>query len=289
MNLKIKTNEPIVASRDKITNTIATFWNKTSDAWRAIWGPHLHHGYYETNKKLSPLEAQEILIEKLAGMLNIQQYDKILDAGCGMGGSSIYLAKKYQAAITGITLSHRQAEIAAKQAEQENVKSVVFKIEDALSLASLENNSFDIVWSLESCEQFYDKELFFKQAFRVLKPGGKFMLATWCSDRDEYQDDLAEKYQKLCLAFDLPYMPSIQHYRSLFEKQNFKLAESADWAPQVGKSWDVGMSLLNAYSFLRLIKMAGWYSFRAASQIKLMQDGFRNETIRYGVFVATKP
>ena len=138
-----------------------------------------------------------------------------------MGGTSIYLANKYQAIVTGITLSQKQVDLATQQAHSIKIQNVEFKIEDALSLASMANNSFDIIWSLESCEQFYDKHLFIQQAHRVLKPGGKLMLATWCSDKDEYINEFAKKYQQLCNAFDLPYMPTIKYYHELLNIKGF--------------------------------------------------------------------
>src|SRR5690348_16837034 len=112
----IKTDQPIIQHREKITQKIADFWDQISDGWRMVWGPHIHHGYYEDNTQLiSPQEAQEKLIEKLTDMIEIKPQSKILDIGCGMGGSSFYLAKKYNAIVTGITLSQTQVNIARKK------------------------------------------------------------------------------------------------------------------------------------------------------------------------------
>lgn len=287
--MKIKTYEPLMRDRIKITQTIADFWDQTSVGWQTIWGPHFHHGFYENNDPITPLEAQEKLIEKLASMLFIKPQEKILDVGCGIGGSSLYLAKNYQAQMTGITLSQKQIAIATQLAQAENIQNVIFKIEDALFLKTFADNSFDIVWSLESCEQFYDKNSFIQQAFRVLKPGGKLMLATWCSDREEYQNELAKKYRKLCFAFDLPYMPTIEHYDSLLNMHHFEVQKKFDWSKQVEKSWNIGISLANAYSFLQLLKLGGLRGLRFFYQTKMMRDAFHFQRIKYGVFVATKP
>jgi tocopherol O-methyltransferase len=286
--LKIRTDQAISDSREKITRTIASFWDQISEGWRIIWGPHIHHGFYENDRMLTPLQAQEILMHKLAAKLEISAQSKILDVGCGMGGSSLYLAGNYGANVTGITLSCKQKEIAEKQARESQTQQVNFKIEDALSLASFENNSFDIVWSLESCEQFYDKALFLQQAFRVLKPGGQLMLATWCSGHEEYADKLAKKYAKLCREFDLPYMPTMAHYRKILENQHFEVKEILDWSAQVQKSWDVGISLVNVMGLLKMLKLGGWRGLRFARQIKLMRDGFYDGRVKYGVFIAKK-
>jgi tocopherol O-methyltransferase len=284
----VRTDQPILADREKITQTIAKFWDKMSEGWKVVWGQHIHHGYYENNQALTPLKAQEKLIVKLAELIEMTPNAKVLDVGCGMGGSSIYLAKNYHTLVTGITLSPKQVEIASRTAEENNIKNVSFKIEDALLLESFADNSFDIIWSLESCEQFFDKNMFIKQAYRVLKPGGKLMLATWCSSCDEYQGKLAKKYQALCSAFDLPYMPTIECYRNFLTAENFTIKSSLDWSLFVKKSWDIGVSLVNAYTFMQLLKMGGWRGWRFAKQIKLMRDAFHQNRVRYGVFLAIK-
>ncbi|MDR3476882.1 MAG: methyltransferase domain-containing protein [Gammaproteobacteria bacterium] len=289
MTVKIKTHDSIMRDRNKITRTISHFWDQISEGWREIWGPHIHHGYYEYDQPLTPLEAQEKLIEKLTAHLSIHSHSTILDVGCGMGGSSLHLAKRFNAIVTGITLSPKQVAIATQQAKAENIHNVNFKIEDALFLKSFADNSFDIVWSLESCEQFYNKALFLQEAFRVLKPGGKLMLATWCSSAEEYLDKEADQYKKLCFAFDVPYMPTINHYQGLLVQQGFKVEQTLDWSSHVAKSWDIGVSLVSAYSFLRLLRLSGWRGFRFARQIKMMRDAFHQKRVKYGVFFAAKP
>lgn len=284
----IKTNQPLLHHHEKVTRKIADFWDQLSEGWHTLWGPHIHHGYYETNSSLSPRDAQEKLIEKLINLLDVVPQAHILDVGCGMGGSSLYLAKNYDAIVTGITLSPKQVEMARNNAQKNNIHQVTFQVEDALRLNSFSDNSFDIVWSLESCEQFFDKNKFIHEAYRVLKPGGQLMLATWCSNREEYEGTLEKKYKKLCLAFDLPYMPTIECYRALLTAQKFTVKFALDWSLFVKQSWDLGLSLLNAFSFLQLIKMGGWNGFRFTKKIKLMRDAFHQNQVQYGVFIATK-
>src|ERR1700722_16434807 len=83
---KIKTYHPVMRDRSAMTHKIAEFWNKTSGAWKTIWGTHIHHGYFESHQE-TPVEAQVKLIEKLVALLEIAPHHKILDVGCGMGGS----------------------------------------------------------------------------------------------------------------------------------------------------------------------------------------------------------
>ena len=220
--------------------------------------------------------------------MKIKKNSIILDAGCGMGGSSIYLSKKYHSQVLGITISPVQVKMAEVAAASEHAEHVSFILGDALDMKGLEDESFDMVWSLESCEQFYDKGLFLREARRVLKKNGTLMLATWCSGREEYAGPEARAYRTLCRAFDLPYMPTMNHYSGLLVQSGFTALHIMDISDNVKKSWDIGISAVNAYSFLKILMTAGIRGLLFSRQIKHMQRAFRNGMVRYGLFIYGK-
>ncbi len=284
----IYTHQPFLTNRNKITREIADFWDQVSEGFRMVWGVHIHHGYFE-NDNDSPARAQELLTERLAGLLNISRGDNILDVGCGMGGSSLYLAKKYAAIVTGISLSQKQLAIARESSKEEKVTHVDFRLEDALSLASFKNESFEYVWSLESCEQFFDKRQFIAQAYRVLKPGGRLMLATWCSGAEIYAGTEAKKYTQLCKAFQLPYMPTLAHYAGLLGQQGFIIENAFDWTSKTGQSWKIGLAGKAAGDIFKIFVKSGWRGLQFLKDARLMKQGFEENRIKYGVFIAQKP
>ncbi len=292
MNMKsclpVKTSIPLVTDRIKITRRISKFWDTISRGMEMAWGPHIHHGYYDGDEILTPVEAQEKLIDRLADMLKIIGGSTIADVGCGIGGSSIYLAGKYGAQVSGITLSPVQAVMARARAKALNTTGVTFMVEDALDMKSFKDGSFDIVWSLESCEQFFDKGRFLSEAGRILKENGQLMLATWCSGKDEYSGKEARAYKRITLAFDLPYMPSMEYYLTLLKERGFTVVSSFDWSDRVKKSWDIGISAVKAYSLLKILAVSGFRGLKFSRQIRLMQRGFRDSMVRYGVFICRK-
>lgn len=283
----IKTNVPVLSNPNKILKNIASFWNTLSPAWKTVWGQHIHHGYYEFENNFTPSEAQEKLIEKLSDLITLQSQDKILDVGCGFGGSAFFLAKQFSVQVTGITLSVEQIKIASAETPSDLSNQISFKLEDAHTLQSFPDNYFNVVWSLESCEQFYDKELFIKQALRVLKPGGKLMIATWCADKESYFKEEAKRYLTLCKAFDLPYMPTFKEYSNLLG-QYFDILSVQDWSLYVKNSWSIGLSQLKNFSLWQLFKLSGFRGFWFINKLKLMSEAFQSGQIRYGVFIAQK-
>ena len=119
---------------------------------------------------------------------------KVLDVGCGIGGTSRYIAKKLgpNAHVTGITLSPNQVKRAQQLAIEQGVSgNTQFTVMNALAM-DFPDNSFDIVWACESGEHMPDKEAYIREMMRVLKPGGKFVMATWCQ-RDDRQVPFDEK------------------------------------------------------------------------------------------------
>jgi MPBQ/MSBQ methyltransferase len=113
---------------------------------------------------------------------------------CGIGGTSRYIAKKLgpKAHVTGITLSPNQVKRAQQLAVEQGVgDNTQFTVMNALAM-DFPDNSFDIVWACESGEHMPDKEKYIQEMMRVLKPGGKYVMATWCQ-RDDRKVPFDEK------------------------------------------------------------------------------------------------
>ena len=167
------------------------------------WGEHIHLGYYgaDVKYKYRPLnEAQYTFIDEMMKFGGINPSEdskaKVLDVGCGFGGTSRYLARALgpESEVTAITLSPKQVERANELAIEQDTPNVKFMVEDALEMPSFPDNSFDIVWACESGEHMPDKKKYIDQMMRVLKPGGKFVMAVWCQrDNREVPFDKRDK------------------------------------------------------------------------------------------------
>ncbi len=159
---------------------IIEYYNATENAYKDAWDLEkslsIHYGYEdETTHSFSSslLRMNEIMMEAIA----IRSSDHVLDAGCGIGGSSIFLAKKTGCKVTGITLSARQVKKALENAEKNGVKDqLYFEVADFCE-TPFHSNSFDVIWGCESICYAYDKSQFIDEAYRLLKPGGRLVVA----------------------------------------------------------------------------------------------------------------
>jgi tocopherol O-methyltransferase len=268
---------------------IQQFYDASSGLWEQIWGEHMHHGYYGADGR-EPKErrqAQIDLIEALLNWANVQQAEQILDVGCGIGGSSLYLATKFNASATGITLSPVQAERASDRARAAHLEErTTFQVADALNLP-FSDQSFDLVWSLESGEHMPDKQQFLRECYRVLKPGGHFIMATWCHRPTQSGDPLTAAEQKhlekIYRVYCLPYVISLPEYAAIAEALGFQSLQTADWSKAVAPFWDVVVgSALTPAALIGLVR-SGWTTIQAALSLGLMQQGYRTGLVRFGL------
>ncbi|BAZ43228.1 type 11 methyltransferase [Chondrocystis sp. NIES-4102] len=277
---------------------IRQFYDASSGLWEKIWGEHMHHGYYGKggNYKIDRRQAQIELIEELllwAGCNQDQKPQNIIDVGCGIGGSTLYLAKKFGSSATGITLSPVQADRATERASQADLSARVrFEVANALEMP-FQDNTFDLVWSLESGEHMPDKTKFLAECYRVLKPGGKLILATWCHrETNSLAGDLTPSemahLKEIYRVYCLPYVISLSEYRAIALNCGFKNLQADDWSTAVAPFWDVVIDSAIAPKAVIGLLQAGWQTIEGALSLKLMSDGYARGLIRFGVISAIK-
>ena len=283
---------------NNLERDIREFYDASSGLWESIWGEHMHHGYYgrNGNYKLERRQAQIELIEELllwADCTPENPPQNIIDVGCGIGGSTLHLAQKFNARATGITLSPVQVSRAKERAAEAGCEDrVSFEVANALDMP-FEDNSFDLVWSLESGEHMPDKTKFLQECYRVLKPGGKMIMVTWCHrETDSVAGDLTadevahlkEIYRVYCL----PYVISLSEYREIATECGFKNLRSDDWSMAVAPFWDVVIdSAIAPQAIVGLFK-SGWQTIQGALSLNLMSRGYARGLIRFGLICANK-
>ena len=86
---------------------IAAFYDESSGLWEDVWGEHMHHGYYPEGKpRADHAQAQVDMIDKSLEWAGVDgPVRRVVDVGCGIGGSSRHMARKYGCGARGITLS----------------------------------------------------------------------------------------------------------------------------------------------------------------------------------------
>jgi cyclopropane fatty-acyl-phospholipid synthase-like methyltransferase len=138
---------------------------------------YLNYGYTITGKE-SYEERQEQLCQKVFFAARIQPSDTIVDVGFGSGEQDFLLAKGYDfKKVIGINISKRQVDYASSQAKLLKLDSkLIFKNAPAEDMKDIGDNSIDKIISIE-CAFYFERSKFYKEAARILKPGGLLVLA----------------------------------------------------------------------------------------------------------------
>ncbi|MEO6038751.1 MAG: class I SAM-dependent methyltransferase, partial [Saprospiraceae bacterium] len=91
---------------DSLNQRIGHFYDRSTPIWLDTWGEHMHHGYYgpDGQAKKDHRQAQVDLVEEMLRWGGVGQVNRLLDAGCGVGGSARYLAQRFDATALGLTL-----------------------------------------------------------------------------------------------------------------------------------------------------------------------------------------
>lgn len=167
--------------------SVIEYYDKTRFDYRVSWdnseNPAVHFGFYEegAEKHADALQNTNRHLAKVAG---INSDDHVLDAGCGKGGSCFWLARNIGARATGITPVQSQISDCWTGVEKLNLQEQVDFVKADYCDMPFEDESFDVVWACESLCHAPDKLLFYKEAYRVLKPGGRLVIAEYLrSDR----------------------------------------------------------------------------------------------------------
>ena len=176
MDTRIADNRVESEYHQKIVQYYLESENAYKDSWDLKNSLAIHYGYWDEKVKSfsqSLIRMSEVMMETA----KIESADKVLDAGCGVGGSSIFLASTVGCRVTGITLSDRQVNQAKDNAKAKQVEQLVdFRVMN-YSKTDFPDQSFDVVWGCESICYADDKEKFIREAFRLLKPGGRLVVA----------------------------------------------------------------------------------------------------------------
>lgn len=226
------------------------------------WGEHIHMGSYFPMNEQSGYSKRDgfifgLLRATFGRLKNFKQAkidfvhemidfsratapQKILDVGCGIGGSSRILAQRFpNAQVLGITLSPEQAARATELAKVAGLTNCRFEVMDALAM-TYEDNTYDMVWACESGEHMPDKKRYIEEMVRVLKPQGNLVVATWC-ERDPVPPFTNEERRTLDFMYaewSHPYFISLNKYKDhLLGTNALDQVETADWTEQTLPSW----------------------------------------------------
>lgn len=165
---------------------VVSYYDETWLDYRLLWldsrNLAIHFGYRD-GRRCSHAQSLVNTNRVLADMAGIRTGDRVLDAGCGIAGSSVWLVQNRGATVVGITPVRSQVDRARSIARQRNLRQFLTIEQADYTSTGLPDASFDVVWALESVCHAKSKAAFYREAARLLRPGGSLVMAEYIRAR----------------------------------------------------------------------------------------------------------
>ena len=226
-----------------------------------------------------------------ADAAGIRAGDRVLDAGCGLGGSACFLNKNFGAVMYAINLQPQHLAHARAFATASDARPPVrFSRQDYTQMA-FAAESFDVVWGLESICHCADKREFLAEAHRVLRKPGRLMVADFFqTNRDLTREERAR--MRWIEGWAIPNLASVDQFGEDAAAAGFVNVRYRDIRPQVMPSSErMYRASLVAAGIGRTLERLGARSAVQNSNIHAARDQYsalKDGIWTYGIFTAEK-
>lgn len=254
--------------------------------YRLLWGRHIHHGYWEHDE--SPALAQDQLTDRLYTKAAITTGSRVVDIGCGMGGSSRRLAQQYGCHVTGVTISPFQREWANLAAMRYGLRRQTRFVRADAEQVEFAPGEFDTVWSIECTEHLFDKPAFLHRAAEWLKPGGVMAICAWLAGPN-LDEPKRQQVFDVCEGFFCPSLATSEEYASWMQDAGLVVEHVEDWTRQVDRTWEICRDRVKRFAIHRAAQWIDKGQVVFLDRFQTILDAYRSGAMQYGCFVARKP
>lgn len=272
----------------------------TTDFYMKWWNSdHIHLGVFEDGEcpaKGQPVasstpfaRALERTIEIIVTPAMIEESHHVVDAGCGIGGTAIHLARTRGCAVTGVNLSTKQLEIAReKVAEAGLERRIGFEFANCSQHLPFRSDSIDAVVNIESACHYGDRERFLREVRRILRPGGRIVAMDWLM-RDGLTTDQLEQYiRPMYEPWAIRSLESRATYTRRLRDAGLEVLEFEGFN---GKDMDNRRLVENNYRILKGLEFCGLLPAKLQlmmERYRTLDAAWRNECFELGRYCALK-
>jgi cyclopropane fatty-acyl-phospholipid synthase-like methyltransferase len=272
-------------------NEIEEYWEYNTISYTIFTDNTLHYGIWYDDTKTS-VEAHENTNNYVASLLKLDKTDHILDAGCGVGGVSIYFADKYGVKATGISISKHQIKLARQNALKSPARDRVKFYHQNYIDTSFEDETFTKIFGLESVCYSRKKRDFLREAYRILKPRGILVVQDAYVIKTELNDKESKELYKFLKGWSLPNLANKKQFKKEMEVIGFNDIKFHEITQDIYRTIKtVYWNALIAFPITWILTKLGWIPqslhetvIGGISQKRLMDQ----RVLTYGAFQGTK-
>jgi len=255
-------------------------------------GLSIHYGFWEpgTRARGESLVNQYLELER---SLQPRKGESVLDAGCGVGGASLWLARRSEARFTAVTLSSVQFRLARQFAERKGLAERVRFLRMNYFHLDFPDASFDAVFGIESfCYSYPMPARLFGELYRVLKPGGRLYLSDGMLLRPPRSEEERRMADDVCQGFKMFGWSTVDQIREALGDAGFRGIGYKDKTRSIGPSVEDIRRRGMLASPLRHLEPLGLVSKVEVENLlatRAQEGMYRCGLFGYGIFWGTKP
>lgn len=221
-----------MASRRYTTEEIVEFYDDTAWEYQFFWSDYnLHYGFYDEDHT-THRAAMRNSNRTYAGKLDVSESDVVLDVGTGRGGLPLWVAEHVGAEVYGVDLDPGHVRDARLNARDRAVaERATFTVGTFLDLP-FPDDSFDAVSGIETICHAADKSAVLAELRRVLKPGGRLVVADGYQNGKLAADDAA-LLDTVVEGWAVPELARIEEFRQTLDDLGFEAIEFSDHREQI--------------------------------------------------------
>ncbi|OVA15971.1 Methyltransferase type 11 [Macleaya cordata] len=238
-----------IEKKEKVPAFVDTFYNLVTDIYEWGWGQSFHFSPSIPGK--SHKDASRLHEEMAVDLINVKPGDRILDAGCGVGGPMRAIAAHSKANVVGITINEYQVNRARMHNKKAGLDSLCEVVCGNFLEMPFSDNSFDGAYSIEATCHAPKLEEVYSEIYRVMKPESLFVSYEWVTT-DKYDGDNSEHREVIQGIERGNALPGLRNYDQIAEiakKVGFEVVKEKDLAIPPSKPW---------WSRLKMGRIAYW-------------------------------
>lgn len=291
-----QSKEPAIFMQTQI-DKVRKYYDSTVIDYKILWTGSkdmaMHFGYYDKDIKTHE-ESLLKMNQVLAQHVSISRKDRVLDAGCGYGGSAIWLAKNIGCEVVGVTVVPYQIQEAERLAKKNKISDKISFLLEDYAHTSFPDNCFSVVWGLESIAHAESKKDFIKEAFRLLKSKGRILICEFMLRENPALSDRERNIMSpLLKGWAMPSLLTQGEYKSLLAHAGFQKVQVHDLTANVKRSHDrLRKFAIFGFPIAKVLRKLGILSTEHYGNVEAsfyQIKAFRLRLWKYIVITAQKP